>query len=85
MPATVTGLTLTQDTAQIPIGTLSWSHDGIDLDRFMVGYKVGTTWRDLDPQPKASFGTGPYTFKVPLISGAAWRVLALNAAGDRSA
>lgn len=87
MPNPVADLTLTQNAAGDSLGTLEWSHDGVSLDRFMLGYKRGqdTNWTNLEPLPAATFGAGPYETTVPLTSDIEWRVIALDTSGEVSA
>lgn len=83
----VTDLTLTQNASGDSLGTLTWAHTGVDLDRFMLGYKRGqdTEWTNLEPVPAATFGAGPYETEVPLASDIEWRVVAVEADGTLSA
>jgi hypothetical protein len=85
-PAAPTNLTATQPNAGDPTITLAWSHGGTDLDRFEVLRKLSgeTTWTSYLLAPKADFGAGPYSIKVPAPVGSSWAVRALNAAGEVS-
>jgi hypothetical protein len=85
VPAPVTGLTATQPVDGVPEVLLSWSHDGIDLDRFMLGFEVDGAWTNLEPQAATQYGSGPYSFTVPSLPGATWRVVALDSTGAVSA
>ena len=82
----VTDLTLTQTTPGDSAGTLTWDHDGVDLDRFMLGFKrdVDTEWTNLEPVPAATFGAGPYEADVLLTPSIEWRVVAVEADGTHS-
>lgn len=82
----VTDLALTQDTSGDPLGTLSWDHDGVSLDRFMLGYKrdIDTEWTNLEPVPAATYGSGPYETEVPLTTSIEWRVVAIGTDGSHS-
>lgn len=86
-PNPVTDLTLTQNATGDSLGTLEWAHDGVDLDRFMLGFKraTDTEWTNLDPRPAADFGVGPYEATVPLTASITWRAIAMNTAGEPSA
>lgn len=86
-PAAPTSLTATQARPGDPQITLSWSHTGIDLDRFEVLRKLSgeTVWTSYLLAPKADFGAGPYSIKVAAPIGSSWAVRALNAAGEVSA
>lgn len=85
-PAAPTSFTATQDTAGDPQTTLTWSHDGVDLDRFEVLRKLSgeTVWSSYLLAPKADFGAGPYSIKVAAPVGSSWAVRALNASGEVS-
>lgn len=83
----VTSLTLTQNAVGDSLGTLSWSHDAVNLDRFMLGYKRGvdSEWTNLEPLSVATFGSGPYETEVLITDGSIeWRVVALEADGTHS-
>lgn len=84
--AAVTDLTLTQNGTGDNLGTLSWDHDGVNLDRFMLGYKrdIDTEWTNLEPAVASTFGSGPYETEVPLTTSIEWRVVALEADGTHS-
>lgn len=79
---------LTQTTALIPVGELTWTHpDDVDVDRAMLGYQLSgeDTWTNLPPEPIATYGVNPYSADVPVQEGITWRVVALSADGDVSA
>lgn len=82
----VTSLTLTQNAAGDSLGTLEWAHDGVSLDRFMLGYKrdVDTEWTNLEPVTASTYGVGPYETEVLLTPSIEWRVVALEADGTTS-
>lgn len=86
MPDPVTDLVVAQATSGDPRGTVTFEHTGVAVDRFMVGYRLPeeTTWRDLEPQPVATYGSGPYEADVPLTVGVETRVVALSSTGTVS-
>ena len=84
----VTDLTASFADPSVPLVTLTWEHagTGADLaDRFMLGYRFNGEWTNLEPQPVAAYGAGPYSAQVAAPPGASWRVLALAADGSVSA
>ena len=84
-PDPVEDLDITQDVATVPIGTLSWTHPSPgDVDRFALVYEIDDTQVILEPQPKASFGAGPYEATVAIRTEITWGVLAINADGEYS-
>lgn len=82
-PNPVTDLAISQVGA---LATLTWDHDGANLDRFQVLYKRpgSDNYSNLGIAPEADYGTGPYEFITASGQGFRWKILALNTAGARS-
>jgi hypothetical protein len=79
-------LTITPVADGDPTINLDWAHDGVDLDRFEVLYRLvgGTTWTSLLLAPKADFGAGPYSLTTASRPNVQWAVRAVAADGSVS-
>lgn len=69
-----------------PLATLSWDHNGADLDRFQVLSRPDdvSPWSSLLIAPKVDFGAGPYSLEVVSTSSTRWAVRALSVDGEVS-
>ena len=70
-----------------PLIELSWSHDGVDLDRFEILRRpVGeTTWERVILASASDFGTFPtYFYTAVSATDTQWVVRAMNSEGEVS-
>lgn len=82
-PNPVTNLQATQTTSGIPELELSWEHDGLNLDRWMLGFNKDGDWINLEPI--AASGVSPYSLTIVSPPDTTWRVVALSSSGEVSA
>lgn len=85
-PAAATSFTLTPLTTGSAGVTLTWSHTGTDLDRFLVLYRPTSSspYKKLVIAPKADFGAGPYSLVTATGEDFRWKVVAIGTGGERS-